>query len=94
VRNYQRHPTQSISGYVPSSTTTANKQKEEQVIGRLATGTKKKVSKKEMLELTSKNYEQLPEVVKRKEEQRKNQEKMEDMRRRRDNAKKLDEVTP
>ena len=41
---------------------------------RLARGEKAEVSKKEMLKLTSKNYEQLPEVRKKREEERKKEE--------------------
>ena len=41
---------------------------------RLAKGTRAEVSKKDMYKLTSKNYENLPEVKKRKEEERKKEE--------------------
>jgi hypothetical protein len=41
------------------------------VMERLASGTKSKVSKKDMLQLTSKNYQQLPEVRKKREEEEK-----------------------
>lgn len=44
------------------------------VLERLGKGEKPKISKKEMHELTKKNYEMLPEVKKRKEEERKKQE--------------------
>ena len=37
-------------------------------MSRLATGTKVEVSKKDMLKLTNKNYEMLPEVKKKREE--------------------------
>lgn len=41
---------------------------------RLAKGSKVEISKKDMLKLTSKNYELLPEVKKKKEEERKKEE--------------------
>lgn len=41
---------------------------------RLAKGAKAEISKKDMLKLTSKNYELLPEVKKKKEEERKKEE--------------------
>ena len=40
-------------------------------MSRLATGSKPDISKKDMLKLTNKNYENLPEVKKRKEEEQK-----------------------
>jgi len=50
------------------------------LLSRLANGEKVEVSKKEMLKLTSKNYELLPEVKKRKEEERKKEELKERMK--------------
>ncbi|CAD8092563.1 unnamed protein product [Paramecium sonneborni] len=47
--------------------------KRNQLMKRLSTGEKVKVDKKEMKELTNKNYEQLPEVKKKKDEQEKNE---------------------
>ena len=44
------------------------------MLSRLAKGEKTEVSKKDMLKLTSKNYELLPEVKKKKEEERKKEE--------------------
>ena len=44
------------------------------VLERLGKGEKPKISKKEMHDLTKKNYELLPEVKKKKEEERKRQE--------------------
>lgn len=38
---------------------------------RLAKGEKSSISKKDMLKLTNKNYEQLPEIKKKKEEDKK-----------------------
>jgi hypothetical protein len=49
-------------------------------MSRLAKGEKVEVSKKDMLKLTSKNYEMLPEVRKKKEEERKKEELKERMR--------------
>ena len=43
-------------------------------MSRLAKGQKAEVNKKEMLKLTSKNYELLPEVKKKKEEEKKKEE--------------------
>lgn len=43
-------------------------------MSRLAKGEKREVSKKDMLKLTTKNYELLPEVKKKKEEEKKKQE--------------------
>jgi len=42
--------------------------KSSSLMSRLATGTKVEVSKKDMLKLTNKNYEMLPEVKKKREE--------------------------
>ena len=42
-----------------------------ELLDRLAAGSKAKVTKKEMLELTSKNYQALPEVVRKREEEAK-----------------------
>lgn len=49
-------------------------------MSRLAKGEKVEVSKKEMLKLTSKNYELLPEVKKKKEAEKKKEEFKERMR--------------
>ena len=49
-------------------------------MSRLARGEKAEVSKKDMLKLTSKNYEMLPEVRKKKEEEKKKEEMKERMR--------------
>jgi hypothetical protein len=49
-------------------------------LSRLAKGEKAEITKKEMLKLTSKNYELLPEVKKKKEEERKREELRERMR--------------
>ena len=43
-------------------------------MSRLASGKKVEVNQKDMLKLTSKNYENLPEVKKKKEEERKKEE--------------------
>lgn len=48
--------------------------KQNSVLERLGKGEKPKISKKEMHDLTKKNYELLPEVQKKKEEERKKQE--------------------
>jgi hypothetical protein len=45
-----------------------------ELLDRLAAGSKAKVSRKEMLELTSKNYQSLPEVVHKREEEAKRSE--------------------
>ena len=45
-----------------------------ELLDRLAAGSKAKVSRKEMLELTSKNYQSLPEVVRKREEEAKRSE--------------------
>lgn len=49
-------------------------------MSRLAKGGKAEITKKEMLKLTSKNYELLPEVKKKKEEEKKKEELKERMR--------------
>ena len=49
-------------------------------MSRLAKGEKADVNKKDMLKLTSKNYELLPEVKKKKEDERKKEELKERMR--------------
>ena len=43
-------------------------------MSRLASGTKTEITKKDMLKLTNKNYENLPEVKRKKEEDRKKEE--------------------
>lgn len=50
------------------------------LMSRLARGEKVEVDKKEMLKLTSKNYELLPEVKRKKEEEKKKQEFKERMK--------------
>jgi len=57
-----------------------------ELMSRLARGTKADVSKKDMLKLTNKNYENLPEVKRKKEEDR----KKEELRQRMANARALD----
>ena len=47
---------------------------------RLAKGERSEINKKDMLKLTSKNYELLPEVKKKKEEEKKKEELRERMR--------------
>jgi hypothetical protein len=54
--------------------------KNNELMSRLASGQKADVSKKEMLKLTNKNYEMLPEVRKKKEEERKKEEMRDRMR--------------
>jgi ALMS motif len=49
-------------------------------MSRLAKGEKPEINKKEMLKLTTKNYELLPEVKKKKEEERKKEELKERMK--------------
>jgi hypothetical protein len=49
-------------------------------MSRLSKGQKADVSKKDMLKLTSKNYELLPEVKKKKEEEKKKEELKERMK--------------
>ena len=44
------------------------------LMSRLAGGAKSEITKKDMLKLTNKNYENLPEVKKKKEEDRKKEE--------------------
>ena len=50
------------------------------MMSRLARGEKVEVSKKDMLKLTNKNYEQLPEVRKKKEDEKKKEEMRERMK--------------
>jgi hypothetical protein len=54
--------------------------KNSELMSRLARGDKVEVSKKDMLKLTNKNYEQLPEVRKKKEDQKKKEEMRERMK--------------
>ncbi|KAL4471674.1 hypothetical protein ABPG74_008567 [Tetrahymena malaccensis] len=61
------------------------KEPPQELMDRLANGTKAKVDKKEYLKLTNKNYEMLPEVKKRKEEEQ----KKEEYKRRQESVKKL-----
>ncbi|EAR94554.2 hypothetical protein TTHERM_00046590 (macronuclear) [Tetrahymena thermophila SB210] len=74
-------------GYMTSFHDPSKKVKEppQELMDRLANGTKVKVDKKEYLKLTNKNYEMLPEVKKRKEEEQ----KKEEYRRRQESVKKL-----
>ena len=52
----------------------SSKSKESVLMSRLAKGEKPEISKKDMLKLTTKNYELLPEVKKKKEDERKKEE--------------------
>mmetsp|Transcript_7464 Transcript_7464/g.10586 ORF Transcript_7464/g.10586 Transcript_7464/m.10586 type:complete len:98 (+) Transcript_7464:3259-3552(+) len=52
----------------------AHKKMPVELMDRLAKGTRVEVSKKEMKALTTKNYENLPEVKKKREEERKKEE--------------------
>ena len=54
--------------------------KNSELMSRLARGEKVEVSKKDMLKLTIKNYEQLPEVRKKKEDEKKKEEMRERMK--------------
>ncbi len=51
-----------------------------QLMSRLAKGEKAEISKKDMLKLTTKNYELLPEVKKKKEDEKKKEELKERMK--------------
>lgn len=51
------------------------KEPSSELMERLATGQRARISKEEMLKLNKKNYQQLPEVKRRQEEQKKRQEK-------------------
>ncbi len=57
-----------------------------QLVSRLSQGQKHEINKKDMLKLTSKNYEQLPEIQKRKQELT----KKEDLKKRLDSVKELE----
>ncbi|KAM3127900.1 hypothetical protein pb186bvf_019970, partial [Paramecium bursaria] len=61
--------------------------KKSKLMSRLAMGEKVKVDKKEMLALTNKNYEQLPEIKQKKEQQEKN----ESIKQRKQKVKELDQ---
>ena len=65
----------------------ASKKMPTELMDRLAKGTRVEVSKKEMKALTSKNYENLPEVRKRREEEK----KKEDFKLRQQRAKELEQ---
>ena len=54
------------------------------MMSRLAKGEKTEITKKEMLKLTSKNYDLLPEVKKKRDENRKKEELKERMRQAKD----------
>lgn len=56
------------------------KGKKGELMSRLARGEKAQVSKEDMLKLTSKNYENLPEVRKKREAERKKEEQRDRMR--------------
>ena len=71
---------QSSLNNADSSLDSAKLAKNSELMQRLARGQKVEVSKKDMLKLTSKNYEQLPEVRKKREDERKKEEMRERMR--------------
>eukprot|EP01017_Pseudomicrothorax_dubius_P026341 TRINITY_DN2933_c0_g1_i7.p1 TRINITY_DN2933_c0_g1~~TRINITY_DN2933_c0_g1_i7.p1 ORF type:complete len:1021 (+),score=253.80 TRINITY_DN2933_c0_g1_i7:68-3130(+) len=75
----------------PMNPRDAKEQKNQELLNRLAMGVKTKVSKKEMIEMTNKHYAKLPEVVKKREEKRRKDEKAEDLKRRKEKVKQLDE---
>ena len=54
--------------------------KNSELMHRLARGEKAEVSKRDMLKLTNKNYEQLPEVRKKREDEKKKEEMRERMK--------------
>ena len=64
-----------------------------QLMSRLARGEKSEISKKDMLKLTSKNYELLPEVKKKKEEERKKQELRERMKKAKEIGRQISEIS-
>jgi hypothetical protein len=55
----------------PESVLSSDSKPESELMSRLARGAKAEVSKEEMLKLTRKNYDLLPEVKKKREEERK-----------------------
>lgn len=57
-----------------------HKGKKGELMSRLARGEKATVSKEDMLKLTNKNYENLPEVRKKREAERKKEEQRDRMR--------------
>jgi len=68
------------------------KEPNPELLERLALGVKTKMSKKEMYELTNKRYEALPEVRKKREEERKREEYLASLKKRQEKVKQLDEV--
>lgn len=68
--------------------TGGKKEPSAELLERLAFGVKAKVSKSEMKALTNKNYEMLPEIIKRKEEEK----KKEEMKKRLEKVKEMDKV--
>ena len=69
-----------VSNFLGTMESGKNLHKNLDLMQRLARGEKAEVSKKDMLKLTSKNYEMLPEVRKKKEEEKKKEEMKERMR--------------
>ncbi|KAL4511905.1 hypothetical protein ABPG72_012750 [Tetrahymena utriculariae] len=87
INEHQSFQKSEQRGYMTSFHDPSKKIKEppQELMDRLANGTKAKVDKKEYLKLTNKNYEMLPEVKKRKEEEQ----KREEYKRRQESVKKL-----
>ena len=56
---------------VDTTSEASGKKMPEELMNRLAKGTRADVSRKDMLKLTNKNYENLPEVKKKREEDQK-----------------------
>ena len=74
---------------VVSETTKSSKGPKPNLLERLAAGKKPDISKENMRKLTERNYQMLPEVVKRREEEKKKQENLERIRLARMNEKVL-----
>ncbi|KRX10756.1 hypothetical protein PPERSA_04923 [Pseudocohnilembus persalinus] len=70
----------------------SGKQPPVELLQRLALGGKTKVSEKEAKERSKKNYQKLPEQLRKKEEEQKNQEKLNQLRLRKEKIKMMDEV--
>lgn len=76
----KRRPATAVQPTSEPSLTSITSHPKDELMSRLAKGEKVQVSKDEMLKLTSKNYDLLPEVVQRKKEQAKKQEFKDRMR--------------
>mmetsp|Transcript_22176 Transcript_22176/g.19005 ORF Transcript_22176/g.19005 Transcript_22176/m.19005 type:complete len:94 (+) Transcript_22176:3691-3972(+) len=76
--------------YKSTQSTSKKRDNSSDLMDRLALGSKAKMSRKDMFELTSKKYNNLPEVKKQREEKQKKEKWLEDLKSRKNKVKELD----